>query len=200
MTFSQKVHEEIKLFNTNNKYRAFIIECFQENGTVSDPKKCYHLEFKLEKYKAIKLIYALLNFKIHPKKIIKNSQILVYLKDADEIADVLNIMGAHKSLLLMEETRVEKYMRNIINRKVNFETANLKKTIQAAIEHIEAIEYVGLDNLPKHLQAVATLRLENETASLAEIGEMLAPPIGKSSVSHRLKKICQIAKERGNII
>ena len=197
MTFSQRVHREIKCFNPNDDKRAFIIECFQEGGTVSDPKKGYHLEFKLDKYKAVKLVYALWHFEIRPKKILKKNQTVIYLKDANEIADVLNIMGAHKSLLLMEEMRVEKDIRNRINRKVNFETANLKKTIQAAIGHIDAIEYIGLDNLPKHLQEVARLRLENEEASLAEIGEMLDPPVGKSGVSHRLKKICQIAKERG---
>ena len=197
MRFSQKVQEEIRYFDTNNKNRAFIIECFQEGGTVSNPKKGYHLEFKLDKYKAIELIHVLFKFKLNPKKILKKSQAVVYFKDANAVADILNIMGAHKSLLLMEEARVEKDMRNQVNRKVNFETANLKKTTQAAIEHIEAIECVGLLNLPKHLQEVARIRLENEEASLAEIGEMLDPPIGKSGVSHRLKKICQIARERG---
>ena len=197
MKFSQRVKEEIRYFNTDNKNRAFIIECFQEGGTISNPKSGYHLEFKLDKYKAIDLVYALWSFELHPKKILKKSQAVVYLKDANEIADVLNIMGAHKSLLLMEEIRVEKEMRNLVNRKVNFETANLKKTIKASIEYIEAIEIIGFDNLPKHLQEVARLKLEHEEASLAEIGKMLNPPIGKSGVGHRLKKICQIARERG---
>ena len=112
---------------------------------------------------------------------------------------VLKIIGASKSFLALEEMRVEKSIANNVNRKVNFETANLNKTVDAALEQIEAIKFIsrtkGLSFLSAQLEEVARLRLANENLSLAEIGELLQPPIGKSGVNHRLRKICKIAHE-----
>jgi hypothetical protein len=121
-----------------------------------------------------------------------------YLKEADEIADVLKIIRANKSLLALEEMRVEKAIANNVNRKVNFEAANLNKTVDAAQSQIEAIKFisqsVGLSVLSAPLEEVARMRLEHENLSLAEIGELSDPPIGKSGVNHRLRKICKIAE------
>ena len=181
-----------------DKKRAFVRDCFLNSGVFSNPDKTYHLEFTLDEEKADKLQKLLTdNFGLHPKKFIRRGQTVVYLKEGDEIADVLKIIRADKSLMLFEGTRVEKSIRNEINRRVNFETANLNKTVDAALEQIEAIKYisssVGLSYLSAPLEEVARLRLKNENLTLTEIGALLKPPIGKSGVNHRLRKICNIA-------
>ena len=115
-------------------------------------------------------------------------------------------MGAHLALLKLEDIRVLKDVRNNINRIVNCETANLSKTIDASLRQIENIEYIdrimGLEKLPKNLSDLAHLRLEHRDASLKELGAMLNPPVGKSGVNHRFRRIEEIAdnlkKERGS--
>jgi DNA-binding protein WhiA len=123
----------------------------------------------------------------------------VYLKEGTQIVDMLNVMEAHVSLMQMENVRILKDMRNSVNRQVNCETANLNKTVNAAVKQIEDIRLVqeqkGLESLPKTLREVAQIRLENPEASLKELGEMLEPPIGKSGVNHRLRKISEIAED-----
>jgi DNA-binding protein WhiA len=178
--------------------RAFVRECFINGGTVSDPKRSHHFEITTDQQTAAKLMHILQIFGLNPKKTTRGTVYVVYLKDAAQIADILNIMMAHKTLLTFENTRVEKDIRNNLNRRLNFETANLSKTITAATEQIDAIKFiqaqVGVDHLPKPLEAVARTRLEYEAASLEEIGAMLTPPIGKSGVAHRLRKVCEIAE------
>ena len=198
-SFSLSVHEEIE--NTEkrtDKKRAFVRECFLKGGIISNPSRTYHLEFTVDEKNAQKLTEILFFFGLHPKKIARGGQFVIYLKEAEEIADVLKIIRADKSLLAFEEIRVEKDIANNINRKVNFETANINKTVGAAQFQIEAIQFIarhaGLSVLSKPLEAVARLRLKNENLSLTEIGEMLEPPISKSGVNHRLRKICKIAQ------
>ena len=120
------------------------------------------------------------------------------MKESESIADTLVLMEAHASMLSFTNARVFKEMRNTVNRKVNFETANLNKTVNAAVSQIDEIRYiantVGLGYLNKPLEEVARLRLDYETASLQEIGFMLDPPVGKSGVNHRLRKISEIAE------
>ena len=114
------------------------------------------------------------------------------------IVDILNVMEAYVSLMDMENVRILKDMRNDINRRVNCETANIKKTVNAARRQIEDIEYIektkGLKYLNDSLRQLAELRLEEPDANLAELGEMLNPPVSKSGVNHRLRKISSIAK------
>jgi len=209
LSFSQTVRAELISDNTLSQdleyERAFVRECFLYGGIISNPGKTYHVEFTILEENANKLLEILSWFGLNPKKIARKGQSVVYLKEAESIADILNIIGAHKSLLMLENMRVEKYVRNAINRKVNFETANINKTVDAALSQIDAIKFiaqeVGLSYLTKPLKDVAELRLGNETLSLAEIGQLLTPPIGKSGVNHRLRKICKIAeklKERGS--
>jgi len=199
MSFSQEIKAEL-LEKTKDevKERQFIRDCFLQNGVISNPGRTYHLQFSLSEETADELMTALTGYNLQPKKIARSGQFVVYLKEADGIADVLNIIGAHKSLLTFEGMRVEKSIRNSINRKVNFETANINKTVGAALSQIDAIKLIsqhsGLGILSPPLEAIARLRLSHETASLAEIGAMLTPSISKSAVNHRLRKICKIAE------
>jgi len=203
LSFSQTVMAELISDNTLSQdleyERAFVRECFIYGGIISNPGKTYHVEFTIAEDDANKLMEILSGFDLNPKKIARRGQSVVYLKEAESIADILNIIGAHKSLLMLENMRVEKYVRNAINRKVNFETANINKTVDAALSQIDAIKFiaqeVGLSYLTKPLKDVAELRLGNETLSLTEIGQLLTPPIGKSGVNHRLRKICKIAEK-----
>ena len=200
-SFSQSVHAELLSDENLEKEldypRSFVRECFLFGGIISNPGKTYHVEFTIPRDKADELLKILSGFQLSPKKIARKGQTVVYIKEAEGIADILNIIGAHKSLLELEEMRVQKNVRNAINRKVNFETANINKTVDAALGQIEAIKYisqsVGLSYLPNPLKEIAELRLDNETLSLTEIGELASPPLGKSGVNHRLRKICKIA-------
>lgn len=199
LSFTKKVREEILAEKKRtDKNRAFVRDAFISGGVISNPSRTYHLEFSLDEKNAEKLAEILTNFGLRPKKFARGGQSVVYLKEADEIADVLKIMRANKSLLALEAMRVEKSIANDINRKVNFETANLNKTIDAAQSQIEAIKFIsrtkGLKILSPPLEAVARIRLKHENASLTEIGALLNPPIGKSGVNHRLRKIGKIAE------
>ena len=199
MSFSSDVRKELTNLAGGSGPRQYVRKCFLDGGTITDPVKAYHMAFTLPSPKAQKLVAILTDFSLHPKTMVKCDQTVVYLKEAEEISDVLKVMKAHKSLLAFESRRVEKDLRNNLNRQVNCEAANLNKTVSAAQSQIEAIQFiadeVGLGHLSKPLQDVARLRQAHETASLAEIGEMLTPPVGKSGVNHRLRKICEIAEE-----
>jgi len=203
MSFTQTVTEEL-LNDTNlNKEigtpKAFVREAFLRGGLISNPSKTYHMEFSLAEEQAQNLLEIFISYGLNPKKIARKGHSVVYIKEADAIADVLKMLGARKSLFSFEAIRVEKERVNAINRQVNFETANINKTVSAAVEQINAIKYikktVGLNQLPKTLKEIAELRLDNETLSLAEIGQLTHPPIGKSGVNHRLRKICKLADE-----
>jgi len=199
MSFSAKVRGEITGLTSGSAHRVLVRQCFLEGGTVTNPTKSYHLAFNLPIQRAKELVRALEKFGLRPKTLAKNDQTVVYLKEAEEISDVLKIVGANKSLLEFESMRVEKELRNTLNRQVNCESANINKIVNAAQSQIDAIQFianeVGLNYLTKQLRDVARLRQNYDTASLAEIGEMLSPPLSKSGVNHRLRKICEIANE-----
>ena len=186
--------------------RAFIRVAFLSSGSVSDPEKNYHAEFVCaDEEKSIQLRDIINSFELDSKIIKRKEHYVVYLKEGEQIADLLNVMGAHISLLDMENVRILKDMRNNVNRKVNCETANLNKTIAASVKQIEDIEFIrqnyGLGYLPKVLEDMASLRLQYPEASLKELGEMVEPKVGKSGVNHRLRKISSIAEglREGNL-
>lgn len=186
--------------------RAFIRGAFLSSGSVSDPEKNYHAEFVCaDEEKSIQLRDIINSFELDSKIIKRKEHYVVYLKEGEQIADLLNVMGAHISLLDMENVRILKDMRNNVNRKVNCETANLNKTIAASVKQIEDIEFIrqncGLGYLPKVLEDMASLRLQYPEASLKELGEMVEPKVGKSGVNHRLRKISSIAEglREGNL-
>ena len=180
--------------------RAFIRGAFMAAGSISDPNKSYHFEIKCgNEKKAEQLINLLNNFNIDAKVVARKGSFVVYIKEGEGIVDVLNVMEAPVSLMKMENIRILKGMSNYYNRQVNCETANIKKTVTTACRQIEDINYIirkkGISYLPEKLQDIAMIRIENPDVSLQELGQMLNPPLGKSGVNHRLRKICRIAQE-----
>lgn len=180
--------------------RAFVKGAFLTSGSVSDPNKGYHLEIVCNNKNMAALIQSLMrDFKIDGKIVIRKKYSVVYVKDGTMIVDMLNIMGAHISLMNMENIRILKDISNNVNRRVNCEAANLNKTVSAAVRQIQDINYIietkGIRYLPENLRQVAEVRLEAPDIPLKELGEMMNPPIGKSGVNHRLRKISEIADE-----
>ena len=184
--------------------RSYIRGAFLGGGSISNPEKTYHLEFVTSNEEhAIDLSSVINSFGLNSKIVIRKENYVVYIKEGEQIVDLLNIIGAHQALLKLEDIRVLKNVRNNINRIVNCETANLSKTIDASMRQVESIKYIkntiGLEKLPENLREVARLRLEYSEASLKEIGMMLEPPVGKSGVNHRFRKIEELAdKLRGD--
>ncbi len=180
--------------------RAYIRGAFLGCGSVLNPEKGYHLEFSMHSNNFAKDFAKLLNlYELNAKVIQRKSNFIVYIKESEKIVDVLNIIGAHKTLLDFENVRIIKEMRNNVNRIVNCETANLSKTVNASFDQIENIKtldgLIGLENLPNSLKELAYLRLENQEMSLKELGEIMNPSIGKSGVNHRFKKMEKLISE-----
>ena len=179
--------------------RAFLRGAFLTAGSMSDPEKSYHLELVCtNEMQAIQLRDLIQGFQVEAKIVLRKKYYVVYLKEGGGISDLLNIVEAHVSLMEFENQRIVKEMRNSINRRVNCEAANINKTVKAASRQVEDILYirdkVGLATLAEGLEEIALLRIEYPEASLKELGEMLSPPVGKSGVNHRLKKLCEIAE------
>ncbi len=179
--------------------RAYLRGVYLTIGSMSNPKKGYHLEFVCDKEEQSgHLIGVLAEFGIEAKEVIRKRYHVVYIKDGEAIVDMLNIMGAHVALMELENTRIYKEIRNSINRRVNCEAANINKTVSAATKQVEDILYIkermGLDKLPVTLKEMALVRLENPDTALKELGELLDPPVGKSGVNHRLRKLSELAE------
>jgi hypothetical protein len=179
--------------------RAYLRTAFICCGSVTDPDKTYHLELvNSDYYHALALKTLMAGFGVEAKLIERKNHYVVYLKEGEQIVDMLNLISAHRALMEYENKRIYKEVRNNINRQVNCETANLNKVISASLVQREAIEYirdnVGFSYLSKQLEDVARARLAYPDLSLKELGEKLNPPVGKSGVNHRLKKICTIAQ------
>ncbi len=179
--------------------RTYLRWAFLSGGSISDPEKTYHLEITSHNRIVALEINRLINgFKLNSKVIRRKGNFVVYLKEGENIVDFLNIIGAHSALLELENVRILKEMRNNVNRIVNCETANLEKTVNASIRQVENIKYIrdniGFDKLPPSLREIAEVRLAYSDANLKEMGEMLSPPLGKSGVNHRLRKLDEIAE------
>lgn len=180
--------------------RAFLRGAFLSIGSISDPEKGYHLEFDCSDEKKAKQLQNLIRcFEIESKIILRKKYHVVYLKEGSAIVDLLNVCEAPVSLMNLENLRILKEMRNSVNRRVNCETANIAKTVNAAARQVEDIEYLrvhyGFQNLPEGLRQMAEVRLENPDAPLKELGEYFSPPIGKSGVNHRLRKLSELAEK-----
>ncbi|MCT8976411.1 DNA-binding protein WhiA [Clostridium sp. CX1] len=189
-----------RIIKTEECKRAYIKGAFLGGGSISNPEKTYHLEFVTHDNDYSEDLSDLINeYGLNSKVIQRKSSYIVYLKEGEQIVDLLNIIGAHASLLELENVRIMKEMRNNVNRLVNCETANLSKTVNAAVRQVESIKLIqkeiGLARLPKNLREIAELRLSYPDESLKELGEMLNPPVGKSGVNHRLRRIEKIAEE-----
>lgn len=184
--------------------RAFLRGTFLAAGSISDPEKSYHLEIVCStKERALQIQSILRDFELDGRIINRKKNQVVYLKEGSQIVELLGLMEAGISLMNLENIRIRKEISNNVNRKVNCETANITKTVSAAVKQIEDIRYIethiGFSQLSKGLEEMAVLRLQHQDATLKELGEMLSPPVGKSGVNHRLRKLSSIAEElRGN--
>lgn len=179
--------------------RAFLRGAFLAGGSISDPNKSYHFEIVCKTLEQAGQLRDIINsFAMEAKIVERKKHQVVYLKEGAQIVDMLNIMEAHVALMNLENVRILKEMRNSVNRKVNCETANISKTVNAAVKQLEDIVFIrdkaGLDSLPDNLREIALLRLENPDAPLKELGTFLDPPVGKSGVNHRLRRISEIAE------
>jgi len=187
-------------FSCESCTKAFIAGAFLSCGTVSSPKKDYHLEFNVSYLNLAKSFITLFNeFELSPKLITRKGYHVVYFKDSEAIEDFLYIMGAVNSMFEMMNEKIVKEIRNSANRKANCETANIEKTVKASMPQIEAILKIkkkkGLDFLSAPLKEMAQARLDNPDLSLAELAASFEPPLSKSGANHRLKRIEEIAKE-----
>jgi len=188
-----------KLLRKSCCRRAYLRGVFLGSGSVSDPGKAYHLEFVTHDATYAEALRDLINsYDLSAKIVARKQNTIVYLKEGDQIVDMLNIIGAHTALMAFEDVRIIKQMRNDVNRIVNCETANLNKTVDTAVRQVHAIEIIrntiGLSSLPESLAEIAALRLEHTDLTLTELGALLSPPVGKSGANHRLKKLEKIAE------
>lgn len=180
--------------------KSFLRGTFLVCGSVTDPNSGYHLELAAgNRNRAIRIQEIIGVFDLEAKLVERKGNYIVYIKEGSAIVDFLNIVGAHVALMEFENVRIVREMRNSINRQVNCEAANIKKTVSAAARQVQDIRYIhdmtGFGNIPENLSRIARLRLENPEVTLKELGEMLEPPIGKSGVNHRLRKLSQIADD-----
>lgn len=185
--------------------KACLRGIFLGSGVISNPGKGYHLELVCESEYMANDVKKLVNsFGLKSRISKRKNQFVVYLKEGEQIIDFLNILGAHGQLLQYENVRIVREMRNKANRINNCESANVDKTVNTAGRQIETIQFIertrGLSSLPDKLIQTAKLRLEHPEATLAELAEMMDPPLKKSGINHRLKKLDEIATRiRGGI-
>ncbi|MCR5249783.1 MAG: DNA-binding protein WhiA [Lachnospiraceae bacterium] len=213
MSFSSDVKEELRKLSFTSSPKAgnigggkrgaarlFLRDSFLACGHLSDPEKGYHLEFTCDDSETAEKIRANLDsFQIRSGITVRKGKHVVYVKESESIAEFLSVTGAHQSMMELENLRIVKSVRSDVNRRVNCDTANIRKMLQASERQIEDIRYVerhmGLGRLSEPLRLVAELRLEHPELNLQELGEMLEPPVGKSGINHRLRKISGIAEE-----
>lgn len=188
------------LIKTSNEKKAYIRGAFMGSGSITDPKKGYHLEFVSENESNAYFLRDTINeFGLKSKVIMRKEKYIIYIKDSEQISDFLSLIGAYNSVLNYENVRVIKEMRNNVNRIVNCETANLNKTVKSSYDQVEDIRLIereiGIENLDEDLKAIAKIRLENRSMSLNDIANSLEPKLSKSTVNYRFKKLRRIANK-----
>lgn len=184
----------------NEILRSIVKGTFMATGSVNNPENKYHLEINFTERKNAEYILNIcrengVNLKILESK----GKVILYIKEGEEISKFLALIGANKAVMNFEDIRAKREIKNNVNRLVNCETANLNKTINASLNQVNDIKLIQklkkFDELPEELRVIAGLRLEYPDATLKELGEYLEPPLGKSGVNHRMKKIHEIAEE-----
>lgn len=179
---------------------SFLRGVFLACGTVTDPERGYHLEFVVP-YKRLCMDFMkfLDELSLNPKYIVRKGNHVVYFKDSESIEDILAIIGAQSASLQVMGIKIEKDVKNTVNRRLNFEISNINKTVNAANQQVDAIKLIekhsGISSLPQNLQEIAHLRLENPEASLSDLEKMLEEPISRSGINHRLSRIVKIAEK-----
>lgn len=180
--------------------QSFMRGAFLAGGSITDPQKRYHLELVTAHYNVSREIYTiLLDMGFNPKSTIRKGNYITYFKSSSEIEDFLTTIGAPIAAMNIMSTKIEKDMKNSVNRKVNCDTANATKIVQAAQEQVEAIQHLEkigvLQNLPDKLRETARIRIENPELSLSELAMMAEPPLTKSCLSHRLRRIVDLSRK-----
>ncbi|MCL2235496.1 MAG: DNA-binding protein WhiA [Defluviitaleaceae bacterium] len=200
MSFSSKVKSEIEKTEPKDKceQRAYIRQAYFLAGTMAHPEKSYHMEFATDTLYKQRLSDAFAFFGLAPKEHQRKGVDILYFKEGEQIATILAVMDVPSSLFEFENCRVDKDMNNAINRVANAQAANADKVISASARHVRDIQDIQriacLSDLSLELAQVAQLRLENPFATLEDIGGQLKPPISKSGVNHRLRRIGEIAE------
>ena len=191
----------LEVINEDQRMRSYLRGAFLATGSVNNPETSrYHLEiYSLYETHNEGIAKMMNHFNLNARTTKRRNGFIVYLKEAEKIADFLQLIGATNSMLKFEDIRIVRDMRNSVNRLVNCENANINKTVAAAERQIDNIKHlqatVGLDSLPDKLREIAVLRLENPEVSLKELGEMVpSGPISKSGINHRLRKLNQLAE------
>lgn len=179
--------------------RSYLRGAFLGGGSVNAPQRSYHFEIETHYFGLSRDLSALLgDLDFEAKTVMRKGSYVTYIKDSEKIGDILAVMGATGSMMELYNAKIEKEVNNSVNRRVNCDTANLTKTVNAAVQQANSIRRLvaqkGAESIPEHLRELADLRLSYPEASLAELGEMLTPPISKSGVNHRLKKLMQLAE------
>ena len=191
---------EREVLGMEDALRAFIRGAFLVSGSVSDPGKSYHFEIVCrDEEQANRLCRQICYFEISAKIIQRKTRYIVYVKDSNGIVELLKVMGAGKASMDLENVRIIKDMRNSANRQYNCDAANINKMVKASARQLEDIHLlertIGLDSLPPALCEMARVRLAHPEESLQELGQYLDPPVGKSGVNHRLRKLSQMAED-----
>lgn len=179
--------------------RAFLRGAYLAGGSISDPEKSYHMEIVCKDEKtAAQVLECFSTFDVDAKTVIRSKYHVVYIKDSAQIVQALNVIEAPVALMELENTIIYKGVVNSVNRVKNCDIANINKTLsasQSTISDIEKLKKSGeYDNIPSNLREIADLRLEYPEVSLKELGELMDPPLSKSGVNHRLRKISELAK------
>ena len=196
---SLTLHVNFGMLEEEAECMAYLRGAFLAGGSVTDPAKRYHLEMTTSHYKVSRETCALLiECGFSPKELSRGGNNILYFKQSDYIEDFLTAIGAQVSAMGVMEAKVEKDLRNGVNRRVNCETANLTKVVDASMGQmaaIRALEEAGeLDKLPGKLRETALLRRENPEATLQELAAMLNPPVTKSAINHRMRKLLELAR------
>ena len=180
--------------------RAFLRGAFISGGTVASPEKNYRCElFTSNEAMALLAAELLEKFGIRASTVKRKGYFVTYVKDFGSVGDFLNVIGAHKCMMELMMTQIEKDVRNNVNRRANFRTANIDKSIKTAVKQCGAITKLRQSPawalLSEETRAIALLRMDNPDKSLGQIGEMMSPPVSKSAVSRRMKKLIEMAEE-----
>ena len=196
---SLTLHVNFGMLEEEAECMAYLRGAFLAGGSVTDPAKRYHLEMTTSHYKVSRETCALLiECGFSPKELSRGGNNILYFKQSDYIEDFLTAIGAQVSAMGVMEAKVEKDLRNGVNRRVNCETANLTKVVDASMGQMAAIRALDeageLDKLPGQLRETALLRRENPEATLQELAAMLNPPITKSAINHRMRKLLELAR------
>ena len=194
------LHVNYGILEEDEERLAFLRGAFLSGGSVTDPAKRYHLELTTSHYKVSRETCALLlDAGFSPKETTRGGNSILYFKQSNLIEDFLTAIGAPVCAMGVMEAKVEKDLRNGVNRRVNCETANLTKVVDASMEQVAAIRKLQkrgqLKDLPPKLRETAKLRLENPEATLQELAAMQDPPVSKSAMNHRMRKLVALANE-----